>query len=146
MRNRGTQSWIFRLKQPVRNTWDWPLFVIGFGFLIWGASSRGWWFVIFSRLLLDCGGDWCYLWLFAQPMGRIFRGRHRRHGKRSRGSRFLQRRYRLFLPMGSLLTPVVYYLAKPLEVLPGMITSAGMVVQTIINPRLEFRQAPPKRQ
>lgn len=25
IRNRGTQSWIFRLKQPVRNTWDWPL-------------------------------------------------------------------------------------------------------------------------
>ncbi len=109
-------------------------FVIGFGFLIWGASSQGWWFGQFSAVFfwIAVVTGAIYGYSLNQWAGYFVDGmKDMVSGAVAVG---FAKAISVILADGVIIDTVVYYLAKPLEVLPGMITSAGMmVVQTIIN-------------
>lgn len=109
-------------------------FAIGFAFLIWGASSQGWWFGEFSAVFfwiavvtgiiyhysLNEWADYFVLGMKDMVGGAVAVG--------------FAKAISVILEDGVIIDTVVYYLAKPLEYLPGVITAAGMLVaQTILN-------------
>ena len=134
----NTESWHTELDLSAKATskeyMGLAAFVIGFGFLIWGASSQGWWFGQFSAVFfwIAVVAGAIYGYSLNQWAGYFVDGmKDMVSGAVAVG---FAKAISVILADGVIIDTVVYYLAKPLEVLPGMITSAGMmVVQTIIN-------------
>ncbi len=134
----NTESWHTELDLSAKATskeyMGLAAFVIGFGFLIWGASSQGWWFGQFSAVFfwIAVVTGAIYGYSLNQWAGYFVDGmKDMVSGAVAVG---FAKAISVILADGVIIDTVVYYLAKPLEVLPGMITSAGMmVVQTIIN-------------
>jgi len=135
----NTESWFgnesdISVKAGAQEYLGLAAFVVGFGFLIWGTSSQGWWFGEFTA---------CFFWI-AAITSIIYKFSPNRWASLFVGGMKdmvggavavgFARAISVILTDGVILDTVVHYLAKPLEFLPATITTAGMmIVQTIIN-------------
>lgn len=110
------------------------IFLGGFALIIWGCVSQGWWFgeisaaffwmaVLTGIIFRFTPNKMCRL--FCSGMSDIAVGA---------GSVGFARAIAVILADGVIMDTIVYYLAMPLQYLPGIVQAAGMqVAQTIIN-------------
>lgn len=134
----NTESWHTELdlsaKASIREYLGLAVFVVGFAFLIWGASSQGWWFGEFTAVFfwIAVATGLIYGYSFNEWAKYFVEGmRDMVGGAVAVG--FAQG-ISAILNDGVIMDTVVYYLSLPLQYLPRMVTASGMmIVQSILN-------------